>query len=77
MAAETVQRARRGGYRGRTVTVKLRFANFTTLTRSLTLEKATDDEGAVQAAAQKCLDRIELRRPVRLLGVRLTNLERS
>ena len=68
--------ARGGGYLARTVTVKVRFVTFTTLTRSLTLPAATDDAAVLRAAAAECLARVELRRPVRLIGCALTNLER-
>ncbi len=53
-----------------------RFPSYRAVPAAPTCGWATDDEGDVKAAARQCLDRIELRRPVRLLGVRLTNLER-
>jgi DNA polymerase IV len=58
---------------GRAVTrveVKVRFAPFLTRTRVTTLPEATDDPEVVVAAADAVLDRFDLDRPVRLLGVR-------
>jgi len=62
------------GYIGRTVGIKLRFADFATLTRDRTLSEPTNDPAVIRAAAFDCLKRIALDRPVRLLGVRVTEL---
>ena len=53
------------------VGVKLRYAPFLTTTRSLTLTEPTYAEGPVVAAVRDLLGRLDLTRPVRLLGVRL------
>jgi DNA polymerase IV len=52
------------------VGVKVRFAPFTTRTRSTTLPEPTDDTAVIEAAALDVLDRFTTRRPVRLVGVR-------
>ncbi|MFF5986927.1 DNA polymerase IV [Prauserella flavalba] len=52
------------------VGVKVRFAPFTTQTRSVTLEHRTSDAAELERAALTVLNRFELGRPVRLLGVR-------
>ncbi|HEY8527958.1 MAG TPA: DNA polymerase IV [Acidimicrobiales bacterium] len=52
------------------VAVKVRFAPFFTQTRSVALAAPTGDLAALEAAARAALDRFELTRPVRLLGVR-------
>jgi DNA polymerase-4 len=52
------------------VAVKVRFAPFSTQTRSLTLEAPTGDPALIERAALDVLDRFDLGRPVRLLGVR-------
>lgn len=54
------------------VGVKVRFAPFTTQTRSVTLGAPTSDAGEIEAAALAALDRFAHGRPVRLLGVRAT-----
>jgi DNA polymerase IV len=58
----------------RTVTIKVRYSNFTTITRSHTSE-ATRDERDIVARAVQLLERTDAgRRPIRLLGVSVHNL---
>jgi DNA polymerase-4 len=58
----------------RTVTIKVRYDDFTTITRSHS-EAATRDEENIRARAVALLDRTEAgRRPIRLLGVSVHNL---
>jgi DNA polymerase-4 len=54
---------------GRTITLKVKYADFTLVTRRVTLERATDDDRAVFEAARALLPRVELDRPVRLTGI--------
>lgn len=64
-------RMRRSGVRCRTVAVKVRFGDFTTLTRSRTLVEATDVARVLFEASSALLESANpLRRPVRLIGVR-------
>jgi DNA polymerase-4 len=57
----------------RTVTVKVRYADFTTVTRSATLEEPTADARVVADVAVSLLERTEVgQRPVRLAGVSLS-----
>ena len=61
---------RRAGVAARTIAVKLRYSDFTTLTRQMRLAVPTDDEQLIYAAAVTLLDRAwERGRAVRLLGV--------
>jgi DNA polymerase-4 len=72
--AERVARELRGeGCVGRTVTLKLRFDDFRTLTRSLTGEP-TQDGLEVFRRASSLLSRLSLARPVRLIGVSVSGL---
>lgn len=57
------------GGAARTVTVKVRFSGFSTVSRSVTLPSPTADVGALLAAAGRALDAVDLVEPVRLLGV--------
>ncbi len=67
--AERVARELRAeGYAGRCVTLKLRFADFSTLTRRHT-DDPTQDGLAIYRRARALLDRIPLRQPVRLIGL--------
>ncbi len=66
----------RKGYAGRTIGIKLRFEDFRTVTRDLTLERAVADASALRQAAGQCLRRVDLARRLRLLGVRAGGLQR-
>jgi DNA polymerase-4 len=66
---------RRKGYLGRTIGIKLRYANFDTVTRDVTLPDPTADGVTIRRAATECLKRVRLDRKLRLLGVRVTGLE--
>jgi len=68
-------RLRAQGYRGRTVSIKVRFADFTTITRSKTLREATDVTREVYAVAGTLYDALRLDRArLRLVGVRVEGL---
>lgn len=67
---------KRKGYAGRTVGIKLRFDNFHTVTRDLTLPQPIADAASLRRAAGLCLKRVELKRRLRLLGVRVSGLRR-
>jgi DNA polymerase-4 len=67
----------RKGYVGRTIGIKLRFDDFRTVTRDVTLEAATQDAKEIRHAAGQCLKRIELKRRIRLLGVRVGALQHA
>ena len=60
----------------RTVTIKVRYSDFTTVTRSHSRTPASRDADDIAARAAALLDRTEAAtRPVRLLGVSVHNLE--
>lgn len=64
------RRLKRAGLAAQTVAIKLRYADFTTLTRQMTLMAPTDDERVIYRAALVLLSRVWQRgQPVRLLGV--------
>jgi DNA polymerase-4 len=72
--AERVARELRAdGYAGRCVTLKLRFADFSTLTRRHT-DDPTQDGLAIYRRARALLGRIPLRQPVRLIGLSVSSL---
>ena len=77
LSARVAEDLRLRGYAGRTVGIKLRFADFHTVTRDRTLSEPTCDARTIRMAAFECLRRIELDRRVRLLGVRVTELSES
>lgn len=65
---------KRKKYVGRTVGIKLRFEDFRTVTRDLTLPSPTDEAGIIRKAAGECLKRIALDKRIRLLGVKVSAL---
>ena len=64
----------RKGYVGRTVGLKMRYDNFKTVTRDLTIAEPTQDAMVIRRAASECLKRVPLERRIRLLGVRISGL---
>jgi DNA polymerase-4 len=60
----------RKGYVSQTIGIKLRFDDFKSVTRDLTLPAPTADATAIRRAAGECLKRVDLTRRLRLLGVR-------
>jgi DNA polymerase-4 len=63
------ERLRRAGLRARTVTLKVRFADFRTITRARTLEHPTDVGAVVHRTATELLGAVDASRGIRLLGV--------
>jgi DNA polymerase-4 len=63
--------------RGRTIGIKVRFADFSTVTRARSLDAAVNDSSTVGAVALDLLRRLDPRRPVRLLGVRVAGLDEA
>ncbi|MFD0330953.1 DNA polymerase IV [Streptacidiphilus monticola] len=75
LSAATAARLRAAGLAGRTVTLKLRFADLRTITRSRTLPEAVDLTPDLHAAAVGLYEALGLRRArIRLLGVRVEGL---
>ena len=75
LSERTAARMRAAGMRGRTVTLRVRFSDFTTITRSRTLREPTDSGRAIHEAAVGLFDALGLQRArIRLVGVRLEKL---
>jgi DNA polymerase-4 len=69
MARQAAEWLARKGLLARTVTIKVRYADFTTVTRSHTAAAPTRDAGEIAARALTLLERTDAgRRPIRLLG---------
>jgi len=69
---ETLAREER---RGRTIGIKVRFDDFSTVTRARSIDAAVNDSSTVGTVALELLRRLDPRRPVRLLGVRVAGLD--
>src|ERR671915_368731 len=63
--------------RGRTVGIKIRYADFSTVTRARSLPAAVNDIEAVWRTAADLLRRLGPTRPVRLVGVRVAGLDET
>ncbi len=75
LCESVARRLRRARVAGRTVTLKLRYASFQTITRSRTLASPTDEATALHREVTDLLDGLRLERVrVRLVGVGVTNL---
>ena len=72
LATRVAARLRKQGLVGRTVSIKVRFADFTTITRSKTLNEPTDLSREISQAAQALYEALGLQRArLRLVGVRI------
>ncbi len=74
LADRCVRRLRAAGRSGRTVVIKVRRYDFSTLTRSETLRGPTDDPAVVREAAARLLEGVDTTAGVRLLGVGVSGL---
>jgi DNA polymerase-4 len=75
MAEKVGRRLRADGFRGRTVGVVLRYADFKTLLRYRTVSEAMDEGDRIYRVAWHIFERVYRKgRPVRMLGVVVSNL---
>ena len=78
LAERTAARLRTAGLAGRTVSVKIRFADFTTITRARTLSEPTDVAAVLYATARQLYETLGLDRArLRLVGIRVEGLVES
>jgi DNA polymerase-4 len=77
LCTQVAQDLQRKGYLARTVGLKLRYDDFRTVTRDLTLPTPVAGADEIRQAAGQCLKRVDLERPLRLLGVRASGLVRG
>ena len=64
----------RKGYASRTIGIKLRYADFRSVTRDLTVPFGVSDGAEIRKVAGECLKRVPLAQKIRLLGVRASGL---
>ena len=76
LAEKVSKRLKKKNLRGKTVQIKIRWSDFTTLTRQSTLPKSTNDLAVIQRTAGALLDQVwEVGRSVRLVGVGISKLD--
>ncbi|MDD4004552.1 MAG: DNA polymerase IV [Elusimicrobiaceae bacterium] len=74
LAEKVSHRLRRKGLKGSTLGIKIRFDDFTTFTRAKTLSEPTNFENAILSGAAEQFGKfLPLTRPVRLIGIRVSN----
>ncbi len=74
LAGTLCERLQKADRRGRTIGIKVRLDDWTTVTRARTLTTATNDEPVVARTALELLREYDPAKPVRLLGVRVAAL---
>ncbi len=75
MRSEMVgKRAREKGLRGMTVTLKLKRADFSQMTRSVTMEEATNSTNTIYEQGLRLLGQVKTSTKFRLIGIGLSNL---
>jgi DNA polymerase-4 len=78
LSGKVGRRLRRAGYVGHTVSIKVRFADFTTITRARKLREATDSTREIFAAASGLYQSLHLDRArLRLVGVRMEGISEA
>jgi len=77
LSDSVASRLRSSGLMGRTVSIKVRFGDFTTITRSSTVSQPIDGTGAITDEASAMLLRLDTSAGVRLLGVGVSHLSSS
>jgi DNA polymerase-4 len=77
LSRDVTNTMKESGYKGKTVTIKIRFSDFETHTRAKTLDDFTDSPDIIRKAAFEALGRIELKKKVRLIGVRVSSLQKT
>ncbi|MBN3583431.1 DNA polymerase IV [Algoriphagus aestuarii] len=70
---ELIKRIRKSGIKGRTITLKIKYEDFSQQTRSKTLDQYPEEE-MIWEIATELLNQDELSKPVRLLGLGISNL---
>ena len=75
IAEEVGRRMKQGKYRGKTITMKLRYSDFTTQTRSRSIDHFTDKEAEIYTIASELLEGHPRAQALRLLGISISNLD--
>lgn len=75
LSADLCSALRRHGHRGRTIGIKIRYANFETHTRARTLSALTSDQETVTRVARELFEEFDPQHPVRLIGVRVAGFQ--
>lgn len=76
-AHRVARRLRRAGLTGHTIAIKIRFDDFSTITRQRTLDLPSDSEDTLYQNAKLLYNKVKLTGPIRLLGLSVSGLSTS
>ena len=76
LTKEVAEDIKQSKYLCKTVTLKVRFEDFKTYTRAKTMDEFTDSNEIIRKAVFEVLGKVELKKKVRLIGVRVSNLKK-
>ena len=74
LAVDIGRRLRKEAFSGKTITLKVRYGDFRTVSRSHTLSQATDLDDVIYKEACNLFREVSLKQPLRLIGLTLHNL---
>jgi DNA polymerase-4 len=74
IAQELEKRLKKQAIAGKTITLKIKYSDFTTQTRSKTIPYFISDKGLLLETAKELLYQEKMKNSVRLLGISLSNL---
>jgi len=74
LAVDVGRRLRKEAFKGKTITLKIRYDDFRTVSRSHTLSQATDLDDVIYKEACNLFREVSLKQPLRLIGLTLHNL---
>ncbi len=78
MSSKVSRRLRQHGFDGNTIFIKVRYGDFTTYTRRLTIFSSTNDTDEIYKTGIRLLERENLlRKPIRLLGIGVSNISKE
>ncbi len=77
LVEQVAERLRRNDLHARTVNLKLRYSNFETITRARSFCDASNSTSQIWEAATELLGRCAENRPIRLIGIGVSNITRS
>jgi len=72
---KTAYRLRQKGQKGKTISIKIKFNDFTLITRAHTISEVTDSADCIYQVAKELVTSCKIAKPIRLLGVTVSNFE--
>ncbi|MBI5286094.1 MAG: DNA polymerase IV [Deltaproteobacteria bacterium] len=74
LTKDVVDKLKDEGYKAKTVTLKIRYSDFQTITRAKTIAQPTDSFNDIWTAVVEILNKVDMAKKVRLVGVKVSNL---